>query len=128
MGNSEEVFRQKYLPQHIRTEVMPILFGPEAAGQNEKLYKMLRRATTRRDEHALLYPTVNDMEDLKKRYDMQERQKEYDRLRDEKGGEHPDTKRAYAQLANLRTDLRKLLVERDRRQYFDEVDKRRALG
>ncbi|KAK3896387.1 hypothetical protein C8A05DRAFT_48495 [Staphylotrichum tortipilum] len=128
MANSEKVFQQRYLPLHIRKEVMPILFGPEAAGTNERLFAMLRRATMSRDEHAPLYATIDDMEDLEKRRDMQKLKRECEEERDAKGAEHPDAQRAYAGSAKLRSDLRMLLVLRDRKRYFDEADRRRALG
>ncbi|KAK4118961.1 hypothetical protein N657DRAFT_675226 [Parathielavia appendiculata] len=117
-----------YLPQHIRKEIMPIVFDPEAAGTHEELYKMLRRATARRDENAPLYPTVEDTQRLERRRDMQRLKREYETARDEKGDRHPDAKRAFAAYAKRRSDLRKLVVEHRRVEYFKEADRRRALG
>ncbi len=128
MANSENVFQQRYLPVRIRKEIMPILFGPEAAGANDRLFSMVRRATMNRDERAPLYATIDDMKGLEQRRDMQKLQREYREARDSKGGEHPDTQRAYAAYAKLRSELRKLLVLRDRERYFEEADRRRALG
>lgn len=56
---------------------MQISFGPEAAGTTERLHAMLRRATTGRDQNAPLYPTVDDIERLEKRRDMQKLNQEY---------------------------------------------------
>ncbi|KAH6847506.1 hypothetical protein B0I37DRAFT_354242 [Chaetomium sp. MPI-CAGE-AT-0009] len=128
MANTEPVFQQRYLPQYIREEIMPIVFGPKAAGTHEELYGMLRRATARRDENAPLYPTVEDMQRLEERRDMQRLKREYEMARDGKGDSHPDTKRAFAAYAKLRSDLRKLVVEHRRVEYFKEADRRRALG
>lgn len=128
MANSEAVFQQKYLPQHIRKEIMPIIFGPEAAGTNERLHTMLRRATVHRDQNAPLYPTVDEVESLEKRRDIQELVQEYKAARDEYGSDHPVTQRAVSACAHLRRKLRDLVVEEKRRDYFVEADRRRALG
>jgi len=64
MANSEKVFQQHYLPDYIREELMPILFGHEAAGKNDELYSMLRQASLKRDELAPIYPTVDEVEQL----------------------------------------------------------------
>ena len=107
---------------------MPIIFGPEAAGTNERLYTMLRRATTGRDQNAPLYPTVDDIESLEKRRDIQKLFQEYIALRDDKGVDHPETKRAFATYTDLRSDLRDLIVQDKRQKYFIEADRQRALG
>jgi uncharacterized C2H2 Zn-finger protein len=128
MANTERIFQQRYLPQHIRKEIMPIIFGPEAAGTNDRLHTMLRRATVRRDQNAPLYPTVDDIKSLEKRRDWQKLNQEYIALRRDKGVDHPETKRAFGQYAKLRSDLRDLVVQDKRQKYFVEVDRRRALG
>ncbi len=110
MANSETVFQQNYLPVHICKEIMLVLFGPEAAGENEQLYKMLRSAMAKRDEHALLYPTLDNVKNLEKRYDMQELKQAYEALWDDKGGEHLSIKRALGAYSKRRVELRKLLV------------------
>ncbi|KAL2178984.1 uncharacterized protein P884DRAFT_195543 [Thermothelomyces heterothallicus CBS 202.75] len=128
MSNSEEVFQQNYLPQHIRKEIMPIIFGPEAAGTNEKLYAMIRRATMKRDPNAPIYPTIDEVKSLESRRDIQELKQEYLAARDERGSDDKETKRAYAAYFSRREELVNLLVEDRRREYFAEADKRRALG
>ncbi|KAL2139234.1 hypothetical protein VTI28DRAFT_5494 [Corynascus sepedonium] len=128
MANSEKVFQQNYLPQHIRKEIMPIVFGPEAAGANEQLHGMLRRATLKRDQNAPLYPTIDEIKSLEKRRDMQELKQRYITARDDRGRKHPDTTRAFVAYAHLRKELARLVVEDKRHKYFAEVDKRRALG
>jgi len=35
----------RYNPEHIREGLMPVRFGHEAAGKNDELYSMLRRAS-----------------------------------------------------------------------------------
>lgn len=107
---------------------MRIVFGPEAVGTYEELYRMLRRATARRDENAPLYPTVKDIQRLEERRDMQRPKREYEAVRDAKGEKHPDVRQAFAAYAKLRSNLRKLVVEHKREEYFKEADRRRALG
>lgn len=128
MGNSQTVFNKYYQPQHIRTEMMPVLFGPEAAGMNEQLHNMIRRASSKRDEHAPLYPTVDEMKEFENHKHMQELREKYGALRDEKGGDHTEAKRAYAKIHAARRDHARDILEEKREKYFAEADRRRALG
>ncbi|KAK4099727.1 hypothetical protein N658DRAFT_429245 [Parathielavia hyrcaniae] len=128
MANSEQVFQQRYLPQHIRKEIMPIVFGVEAAGENEELYTMLRRATVTRDENAPLYLTIKEKQRLEERRDMQKLKREYGAERDAKGEKHPHAKRAFSAYAAYRRTLQQLLLDHKRKEYFVEADRRRALG
>ncbi|KAK4245025.1 hypothetical protein C7999DRAFT_16762 [Corynascus novoguineensis] len=128
MANDEKVFQRNYLPQHIRKEIMPIIFGPEAVGTNEQLHKMLRQATMNRDQNAPLYPTIEDVESFEKRCDMQELKQKYIASRDDKGSDHLETKRALSEYLKRRKLLIDLKVQEIREEYFTEADRRRALG
>ncbi|KAL2138139.1 hypothetical protein VTI28DRAFT_7389 [Corynascus sepedonium] len=128
MANDEKVFQRNYLPQHIRKEIMPIIFGPEVVGTNEQLHKMLRQATVNRDQNAPLYPTIEDVESFEKRCDMQELKQKYIASRDDKGSDHLETKRALSEYLKRRKLLIDLKVQEIREEYFTEADRRRALG
>jgi len=107
---------------------MPIIFGPEAAGTNERLYTMMRRATLKRDENAPIYPTLDEVARLDNRKDMQKLKQACETARDDLGANDPSTQRAYAAYAKLQNDLRGLIVDKQRMEYFAEVDRRRSLG
>jgi hypothetical protein len=108
--------------------MMPVLFGPEAAGMNEQLHNMIRRASSKRDEHAPLYPTVDETKEIENHKHMQELREKYGALRDEKGGDHTEAKRAYAKIYAAQQDHAWDIVEEKREKYFAEADRRRALG
>ncbi|KAK0705923.1 hypothetical protein B0T26DRAFT_743452 [Lasiosphaeria miniovina] len=109
MANSETVFQQNYLPEALRKEVMPIIFGIETAGIRDELYEILRSATLKRDENAPIYPTVDEVKRATKHLYVQEVKNEYDEIRECKGWGHRDSTRA-------------------RNTYMNQVDRRRALG
>jgi hypothetical protein len=128
MANSEGVFQRSYQPEHIRTEIMPLVFGREAAGMNEQLHNMIRRASSKRDEHAPLYPTVDEMKALETYKHMRQLREQYEVLRNEKGGDHPEAKRVAASIFAERQKYAQRIVEENRQKYFEEADRRRALG
>ncbi|KAK0710271.1 hypothetical protein B0T26DRAFT_434847 [Lasiosphaeria miniovina] len=128
MGNSEGIFQKLYLPEQLRKEVMPIIFGTEAAGTHDELYTMLRHATLKRDENAPIYPTVDEVKNLEERSSIQQLKHEYEAIREKQGSDHRDSKRASNAYLTHKRELITLIVQGKRKKYFEETDRRRALG
>ncbi|CAP71387.1 uncharacterized protein PODANS_6_2430 [Podospora anserina S mat+] len=126
MSNTTAVFESSYQPEHIRQELMPIIFGTDAAGEHHSLFRSLQRATLLRDVNAPLYPTEEDEKSLRQREDITKLTWEYEQAKTRSSS--PDISRAYATLANRRKQILALMVEKRRGEYLEEVDRRRALG
>ncbi|KAK4652909.1 hypothetical protein QC762_0078090 [Podospora pseudocomata] len=126
MSNTTAVFESSYQPEHIRQELMPIIFGTDAAGEHHSLFRSLQRATLLRDVNAPLYPTEEDEKSLRLRENITKLTWEYEQAKARSSS--PDISRAYAALANRRKQILALMVEKRRGEDLEEVDRRRALG
>ncbi|KAK4220925.1 hypothetical protein QBC38DRAFT_155532 [Podospora fimiseda] len=60
MSNSTATFERSYQSQHIRVELMPVIFGKVAAGSHNELHQTLREATITRVRKAPIYPTEDE--------------------------------------------------------------------
>jgi len=127
MANTEKVFQERYLPHHIRKELMHVLFGRKAAGSNDELYSMPRRAGLKRDELAPLYLTLDEVERLNNRRDLRDLHQEWEATKKKMGAKSEEAKILYNQYRSLKLRPCDFIVKEKRAKYFEEADQRGAL-
>ncbi|KAL8410445.1 hypothetical protein RB596_000215 [Gaeumannomyces avenae] len=129
LSNSTQVYERSYQPRHVAADLTRIAFG-ERAGNNEELFKLMRDSSLRRDTNAPIYPTKAELESLEERRDMRDLRATYNMLK--KDTSSPEAKkeanRVQARIGKLIKELSALIVQKKRREYFQEVDRRRASG
>ncbi|KAI0133446.1 hypothetical protein BJ170DRAFT_606345 [Xylariales sp. AK1849] len=134
LSNSDAVFQHSYQPQHVRQDLQRIAFGEKLTGRNEGLFELLQRSSLQRDEHAPIYPTQAQLDELEKRRDLQELRAEYVKVTADKPGASDDpsseteAKRIAGRIQWIRETLSQLLVQKRRAEYFANADRQRALG
>ncbi|KAM7197986.1 Protein of unknown function (DUF3435) domain containing protein [Rhypophila sp. PSN 637] len=128
LGHTSDMFRKSYQPRQLRMELLPIIFGPQNAGNQQALYQRLHRASLMRDEHAPIYPTSEDFAMFERRQDVTQLRNAYNEVRKEVRWDDPKAKHLSAQLTNLLRNLQDLAVEKRRKEYFVEADRRRLRG
>ncbi|KAK4206080.1 hypothetical protein QBC37DRAFT_393662 [Rhypophila decipiens] len=128
LGHTSDMFRKSYQPRQLRMELLPIIFGPQNAGNQQALYQRLHRASCMRDENAPIYPTSEDFEMFERRKDVAQLRNAYDEVRKELRWDDPKAKHHKANLTNLLRNLQDLAVDKRRKEYFAEADRRRQCG
>lgn len=93
---------------------MRISFGA-LAGEKDQLLTQMRRTSLRRDPRAPIYITSEDLDSFEKRRDLTALRK------------LPSNDVVKAKIKYIRDSLEKLLIDRRRREYFENIDKGRPV-
>ncbi|KAH8655592.1 hypothetical protein BX600DRAFT_515367 [Xylariales sp. PMI_506] len=130
LSNTDTIFKNSYQPQMVRHDLQRIAWGEKLTGRNEELFSLLQRCSLRRDEHAPIYPTQAQLDDLEKRNGLQELRALYQELKtsSQSGWADPIVKRIAARIHWIRQILSQLLVQLRRAEYFAAADRLRAQG
>ncbi|KAK4181987.1 hypothetical protein QBC35DRAFT_551837, partial [Podospora australis] len=128
MSNTSRVFETSYQPREIHQQLLPIIYGTEAAGTHDDLFQTLHRETSRRDPKAPLYVTEADEKYIESREDITELRKSYAQASSKGGAASAQAQRVCAALNNKRKQIRALMVQEKRTKYFELVDRLRAEG
>ncbi|KAF4957172.1 hypothetical protein FSARC_11381 [Fusarium sarcochroum] len=110
LSHSSGVYEASYHPVHLRENLMRISFGA-LAGEKDQLLTQMRRTSLKRDPRAPIYITSKDFESFEKRRDLTALRK------------LPSNDVVKAKIKYIRDSLEKLLIDRRRQEYFDNIDK-----
>ncbi|KAF6821138.1 hypothetical protein CPLU01_12565 [Colletotrichum plurivorum] len=129
LSHTTPVFQESYQPVHVAENLPMLAFaGVLQVDAQKRLYSLLANSSLQRDENAPIYPTKEDLDEWERRTDIQGLRFEYRTAKGSFGTDHANAKRIAAQIQAIRDRLSELTVERDRKVYFEAVDKLRAAG
>ncbi|KAF9770092.1 hypothetical protein IL306_012399 [Fusarium sp. DS 682] len=123
-GNTDAVFRKSYLPADMRDDLMGIAYG-EVSGKNEETVTFLHQTFTKRDESAPVYITEEEFKSFENRRDITEWRRQRLSLGDNNSNE---SRAILGKIQYVKNVLEEKLLERRRKEYFEEADKLRSLG
>ncbi|KAL8285643.1 hypothetical protein RB600_009869 [Gaeumannomyces tritici] len=128
LSNSTAVFQRSYQQRHLAADLARIAFG-NRAGNNERLFESLRDLSLRGDASAPIYPTAAELKAFEGREDMRALRAAYGKLkRDTSSEAKKEANRVQSRIGKLVRELCALKVQEKRREYFRQVDSRRAAG
>ncbi|KAL8329142.1 hypothetical protein RB597_004736 [Gaeumannomyces tritici] len=128
LSNSTAVFQRSYQQRHLAADLARIAFG-NRAGNNERLFELLRDLSLRGDASAPIYPTAAELKAFEGREDMRALRAAYGKLkRDTSSKAKKEANRVQSRIGKLVRELCALKVQEKRREYFRQVDSRRAAG
>jgi hypothetical protein len=112
---------------------MPLRYGPSAGPVNDVLIAKLRNSTLQKDEGAPLYPTAKDRAGIDEWPEVQKLSEDLEEAKRKRDKRPTNTNRTIvsrlsAALYDLKEELYKRAVQRNRLEYFEKVDSLRAQG
>ena len=125
LSNTTQVFQRNYQPKRVRDDLMKLAFG-SMTGQNDYLFQSLRNMSLRRDANAPIDPTPDDLREFEQRKDVSDFRARIEAAK--LAGDSSTAKRLKSHLSSLTILLSSLKVQVRRKEYFDNVDRSRALG
>ncbi|KAI1340623.1 hypothetical protein F5Y15DRAFT_45409 [Xylariaceae sp. FL0016] len=128
MGNTKDVFLLSYQPRHVREDLLQTAFGVGRTGNNSALFDSLRGSFRQRDPNAPIYPRKSDMDALEDRQDVRDLRAAYSDAVARGSSKDPEAKKIAARLHYVRHILADSLLKQLRKEYFEDVDRRRAMG
>ncbi|KAM7210532.1 Protein of unknown function (DUF3435) domain containing protein [Rhypophila decipiens] len=126
LSHSTNTFENSYQPHLVREDLFSVAFGVPP-GDTSALFDQLCRSTLQRDKNAPIYPTPEDLRSFEQRRDVQELRAQQAASK-KCSGNSKETQRITSKIQSLIRTCSRLAVERDRKAYFDEVDRLRASG
>ena len=130
MSNTSSVFQKSYQAEHVRVNLLRTRFQnlyPDEGMWDDGLERAMRTMTLRRDPDAPVLPSPEDLQSFELRRDVSDLR---ERLRKAKAANpNRETWNAiYMQIRNLIQYLSGLAVKARRSEYFERVNRLRALG
>lgn len=123
LSHTSDVFLASYQPRQVRQDLIAIAFSQPS---DPTLFHLLRTASAGRDENAPLYPDTATLQSFEQRPDVRKARAEHDKVRQTHGAGSKEYRRSRFQVEFLLKEPSKQAVERDRKSYFELVDRLRA--
>lgn len=127
LSNSTDVFKRSYQPVQIRNKLSQIAFG-ELGKQDDALWSIISNAFLRRDPYAPLYITQKHMDEIELRNDITILRQELGAIRKKHGLKSKEEGKIWGRIKWIYDCLEELLLKKERKVYFAEVDRLRAQG
>jgi hypothetical protein len=132
MQNTSAVFEKSYQAEHIRANPLRLRFMPlysdEEEWHSEDLERVMRTMVSRCDPNAPVEPSTEYLQSFGFRRDVSDLRKRIADARAEKNSRREDWRPLYFKYKRLIENLSRQAVEKMRAEYFDRVDRLRALG
>lgn len=130
MSHTSAVFAESYQAIEIRTNLLKTrfehLYPGEGVWGDDSLDQLMRSMSLQRDANAPIGPTQGDLENFELRHDVSKLRESVRETQTK--GTRREQARARSQLKALLSNLARLALNQNRREYFRRVDHLRALG
>ncbi|KAI9658227.1 MAG: hypothetical protein M1821_002359 [Bathelium mastoideum] len=130
MSNTSNVFQKSYQAEHIRVNLLRVRFQdmyPDKAMWDPQLEVAMRTMSLKRDPNAPVAPSEEDLQQLHQRKDVSELRGRIESMK-AANKDRRTWNSVFMKHKNLLQYLSRLVVKKKRQEYFDRVDRLRALG